>query len=169
MEVSLRTVGDVAVADLEHLIDLVGSRAVELQQMARGLDDRPVVTEHERKSVGAENTFPRDLADGPELHAELERIAREVARRVAGSGVMARTVVLKLRYSNFRSITRQMSRTQPTDNVDEIIESALALLRGVVKEGDRFRLLGVHCTNLIGRPQDESGQLQLWKDREGAG
>ena len=113
--------------------------------MARGLDNSPVQTEHERKSVGAENTFPRDLTDGPELRGELDRIVASVARRLARSESRARTVVLKLRYANFRTITRQSSRPLPIADEREIAAAAHALLDAAAKPGDRFRLIGVHA------------------------
>ena len=80
--------------------------------MANGLDDLPVETEHRRKSVGAETTFPRDLSDGPELRQVLGRVAQDVARRLQKKGVEARTVTLKLRDSDFRTITRPSSRSE---------------------------------------------------------
>ena len=129
--------------------------------MAQGHDDRPVVTEYERKSVGAETTFARDLPDGPELRAQLGRIAEEVAERLAHQGVRARTVVLKLRYHDFRTITRQASRADGTDNADEIGRTVEALLSKVALPGDRFRLVGIHCSHLV---TESSAQISLWKD-----
>ena len=140
--------------------ELLGSRGQMLREMAQGLDERPVEIEQERKSVGAETTFARDLADGPELRAELERLAGAVAHRLAASRVRARTVVLKLRYANFRTITRQTSRVEATDDEGEIRASAAALLEAVTTEGDRFRLLGIHGTNLV---EEEGNQLGLWQ------
>src|SRR3989442_4709676 len=131
----LRTVGDIAQAESARMQELLGSRGQMLREMAQGVDDRPVEIDQERKSVGAETTFARDLADGPELRAELERIARAVAQRLAASRVRARTVVLKLRYANFRTITRQTSRAEATDDEGEIRASAATLLEAVVTEG----------------------------------
>ncbi|MEX2245129.1 MAG: DNA polymerase IV [Dehalococcoidia bacterium] len=156
----VRTIGDVARTDVGVLERAVGaSRGEFLQLMARGLDDRPVVTEHERKSVGAETTFARDLPDGAELREELARIAESVARRLAAHGSKGRVVVLKLRYGNFRTITRQTKRAEATDDASEIAATASALLSKVVEEGDRFRLLGIHCTGL--EEAGEQGQLGL--------
>jgi len=156
-----RTVADIAGAELSSLGSLLGSRAQMLQEMARGIDERPVEVEQERKSVGAETTFARDLPDGPELRAELGRIAKSVAQRLVASQVRARTVVLKLRYENFRTITRQTSRDEATDDEEEIRTCALGLLDAVVGDGDRFRLLGIHGTNLV----EEQGQLGLWQQQ----
>ena len=136
-----------------------------IHEMARGHDDRLVQTADERRSVGAETTFARDLPDGPELRRALTRIAGEVAERLAHHQTRARTIAVKLRYANFRTITRQVSRAEPTDSPEEISSAAKALLDKVTQEGDRFRLLGIHATNLAeGRPD----QLSLWSQDAGA-
>jgi DNA polymerase-4 len=162
-----QTIGQLAEAEERHLEALMGSRGPWLLQMAQGKDDQPVVTEHERKSVGAETTFPRDLTDGPELHAELRRVALDAARRLARSGSSARTVVLKLRYRNFHTITRQNSLPEATADEDEIVARAHALLHATVKDGDIFRLVGVHCTNLtetIPTARTTEPQTRLWAE-----
>jgi DNA polymerase-4 len=157
----LQTIGQLAAAETAQMEALFGSRGVWLAEVARGIDNRPVETEHERKSVGAETTFPRDLPDGSELREELRRVAQDAARRLAKSGVRARTVALKLRYANFHTITRQQSAPEPTDDAEEIVARAGALLEGVVKEGDKFRLIGVSCTNLV---EPLRAQLELWEE-----
>ena len=154
----IRTVGDVARAPAGALERAVGSRAEMLLHMAQADDDRPVETSYERKSVGAETTFARDLPDGPELRAHLDRIAREVAARLRAHGVRAHVVVLKLRYASFRTITRQSSRADAIDDAGEIAAAARALLEKVVEPGDRFRLLGIHGTRLT---SEEPAQLRL--------
>lgn len=160
----IRTVADIAAADLSTLERLLGSRGTFLHEMARGHDSRAVEVEHERKSVGAETTFARDLPDGPELREELDRIAAHVSRRLVKSGSRARTVVLKLRYANFKTITRQSSREEPTDDPELIRSAAHALLDKAAKDEDRFRLLGVHCTNLSESGGRVTDQLRLWAE-----
>ena len=145
----IHTVGHLAHGDPVELMRLFGSRAPLLQLMAQGVDDRPVETVRERKSVGAETTFPRDLPDGAELRAQLARLAAEVARRLAEEGVKARTVALKLRYSDFRMITRQASRAEPMADAEEIRGMARSLLAKVPRQGDHFRLIGIHCSQLV--------------------
>jgi DNA polymerase-4 len=153
------TIGQLAATAPAHLEANLGSRGLWLYDMARGIDDSHVSTHHERKSVGAENTFPRDLTDGPDLRAELDRIAEGVARRLQKSGFRARTVVLKLRYANFRTITRQSSRPLPTAEASDIASAAHALLDAAANSGDRFRLIGIHATKLA---KDEPDQPGLW-------
>lgn len=147
-EAGFRTVGEIAQAPVNQLESLFGGRGRELWDMANGRDEREIVTEYERKSVGTETTFPRDLPDGPALREELAHIAQGVAERLRNSGMRSRTIAIKLRYSNFRTITRQMSRRDPTDDAGEILAAAGTLLDRVVEEGDQFRLLGIHCSKL---------------------
>jgi len=115
--------------------------------------------------VGAENTFPRDLPDGPELREELRRLAQGVGERLQRKGTRARTVAIKLRYSDFKTITRQRSLADATDDVEEVLTQANALLDAVVQEGDKLRLMGIHATNLVGEAtREETGpQLPLWR------
>jgi len=160
----IRTIGQLAQASRSVVERLFGSRGPMLQAMARGIDDRPVVTQHERKSIGAENTFPHDLPDSPELRDELRRLAISVGERLRRKGTRARTVVVKLRYSNFKTITRQRSLPEATDDTEQILASANDLLDSVLREGDRLRLLGIHATNLAPAVMeyDPGPQLPLW-------
>ena len=159
-EMGIRTIGELARADAAALTARFGVRGQWLHSMANGLDDRPVETEHERKSVGAENTFPHDLSDGPELRQVLSRVAQDVARRLREKGVKARTVVLKLRFSDFRTITRQTSLAEGVDSAHQLTAAAGALLDKAARPGDRFRLLGIHGANL---QADGEAQLRLWQ------
>jgi DNA polymerase-4 len=159
-KIGVRTIGELATADEGALTARFGVRGDWFSRMARGLDDRPVETEHERKSVGAETTFPRDLPDGPELRAELKRLAEGVAKRLRKQGVTARTVVLKLRYADFRTITRQTSAAESVSTAEELAAAATALLEKTARAEDRFRLLGIHATGLQG---DGRRQLALWE------
>jgi DNA polymerase-4 len=159
-EMEIRTVGGLANADASALVARFGVRGEWFHRMANGLDDRPVETEHQRKSVGAETTFARDLSDGPELRRILGRVAEDVAKRLRKRGVKARTVVLKLRYSDFRTITRQTSLAEGVDGVGELTTAAGALLTKEARPDDLFRLLGIQGTNL---QTDGQGQLGLWQ------
>jgi len=154
-----QTIGQIAAAEPARLEAALGSRGLWLHAVAQGIDDSPVSTHHERKSVGAETPFALDLSDGPDLRAELDRIAGSVARRLDKNGFRARTVVLKLRYANFRTITRQSSRPLPIAGAGEIAAAAHALLDVAAQSSDRFRLIGIHATNLA---KDEPDQLGLW-------
>jgi DNA polymerase-4 len=157
------TVNDLARANPEKLARTMGSRGHELWEMANGRDPRPVVTDHERKSVGSETTFPRDLPNGPDLREHVERLARDVAQGLQDRDMLAKTVVLKLRNSRFRTITRQASRPAPTNDASEIGSAAQDLLAKAAAEGEMFRLVGVQCTNLS-YGEGTKGQLTLLVD-----
>lgn len=152
-------IGDLAASTAERLGALLGSRGRQVYEMACGRDERPVVTDSERKSVGAETTFPRDLPDGDELRRQLRRIAEEAGERLRKHGSRAKTVALKLRYSNFNTVTRQSTREEPTDDTDAVYGEAAALLDKVVRRGDKFRLIGISCSNL---EEERKEQLKLF-------
>jgi DNA polymerase IV len=152
----IKLVSELAGADPELISKLFGSWGPELLAMAQGVDQREVHTEHERKSVGAERTFPRDLPDGPELRVELGKIAWEVAERLAHHGSRARVIGLKLRYSNFKTISRQSSLKEPTNDAVVLTRTAETLLERVAKPTDKFRLLGIHAGEL--HPAHEQGE-----------
>lgn len=145
----IRTIGDLARRSLADADRLLGSHGTALHMMARGIDERLVEVERERKSVGAETTFPQDLPDGPELRTKLNEIAGEVARRLTTSRVKAHTIALKLRYADFKTVTRQSSLKAATGEALEIETVGRMLLDAAVTEGDRFRLLGIQCSRLV--------------------
>ena len=158
LRAGIRTIADLANRSAADARRLLGSNGEFLHGMANGIDERHVVVEHERKSVGAERTFAVDLPDGAELRAALADIAADVARRLGRSSVKAHTVALKLRYANFHTITRQASFKTPTDDVSAIRATATQLLDNTVASGDQFRLLGIHCSKLT----ESATQPQLW-------
>ena len=145
---------DVRTAQDEVLGRAVGSYAAALRRMAYGEDDRPVEPNRERKSVGCEETFAKDLTDGEEIRRQVEALARNAAAYLVRKEILARTVVLKLRYSNFQTITRSETREPPTSSPDEISARAGALLEKTEAASRPVRLLGVSLHGL----SDESGE-----------
>ncbi len=164
MDAGFTLVGDIARATPERVAEAMGNRGQDLWEMANGRDERQVTTDHERKSIGSETTFPRDLPDGDELRSEIGRLVRDVAGGLQAREMLAKTVVLKLRYSYFKTITRQTSRPAPTNDTEEINAAAMGLLDAVARPEDRFRLIGVQCTNLS-YDETQGGQLRLTPDR----
>jgi DNA polymerase-4 len=161
LKVGIRRAGDIARLSESDARRLLGSWGEFVRDMARGIDDREVITEHERKSVGAETTFAHDLPDGPELRRELSRIAAEVAHRLRRAGARGRTVTLKLRYDWFKTVTRQSTLPAPTDDADVIARVTRELLQSIAMPGDEFRLIGISVSKLV----DERGsQGVLWRD-----
>jgi DNA polymerase-4 len=136
-----------------------------LSELARGIDDRPVVPEQEAKSIGHEETFTTDLWDGEDLHRRLHRMVDASATALRSADRAARTVTVKLRFGDFTQATRSHTLDGPVTATPAIAAVADALLDGV-DVGKGVRLLGVSLTGLT----DPGGgtQLQLELDVGGA-
>jgi DNA polymerase IV len=138
---------DVRSADPERLREAVGSLAEWLQKLSRGIDDRPVVSEHETKSSGSENTFARDLTSLEEIRREVADMARHTASWLAKRQLFARTVTIKVRYHDFTTITRSHTETATRDE-SSLVSRAVALLDRTQAGYRPVRLLGVSVHNL---------------------
>jgi DNA polymerase-4 len=139
---------DVRTASEEALARAVGSYAAALRKMAHGEDDRPVEPNRERKSIGCEETFARDLTDAEEIRRQVSELARNAAGYLVKKELLARTVTLKLRYSNFETITRSRTQDPPTRSVEDIVSRAEELLEKTEASKRPVRLLGVSLHGL---------------------
>ena len=139
---------DVRTADPAKLRTAVGSLAEWLTRLAHGLDDRPVVSERTPKSSGSETTFATDLTDVAEMRHEVAEMARDAAAWLLRRELCARTVTLKLRYSDFTTITRSHT-DMPTQDGDLIERRAVALLDRTDAAARPVRLLGVSVHNFV--------------------
>ncbi|WP_394278359.1 DNA polymerase IV [Microbacterium sp.] len=137
----------------------MGSRVA---QLARGNDPRSVQTAHVEKSVGHEETFLEDIADTGTLRSELRRLADRVAARLRDGGWETRTVSLKLRYTDFTTLTRSMSLPEPT-NVGQRIGDVAIELFSKLELTQPVRLIGVRAEKLVG---GGGGGMALWDDDE---
>ncbi|HEX7251635.1 MAG TPA: DNA polymerase IV [Thermoanaerobaculia bacterium] len=151
---------DVRTAEEEILKQVVGSWAESLRRLAFGEDSRPVEPNRERKSIGCEETYAKDLADIETILREVEALARHAAGILERKEVLARTVVLKLRYSNFETITRSETREPATQDPNEITQRAAALVAKTEAGRRPVRLLGVSLHGLsspnASAPEDSS-------------
>jgi len=149
----LKNVGDLAAMPPRTLQRTVGdSLGAHLHLLALGVDDRPVVPEEPAKSVGSEETFTRDLDDTAEILREVLRLADRTASRMRAKSLCGRTVTLKVRFSNFKTITRSHSLEGELDTAAEIYAVAKALYLKLDPERPRIRLLGVAVTSLAPGP-----------------
>lgn len=135
-------------------------------KIVRGIDTREVIPDRETKSVGAEDTFPFDLNEIKDMFRELDKLANVVYDRLYNHKLKGRTITVKIKYSDFRIITRSRSFPEPVGDLDTIIETAHQLLRQTAPEGSNIRLLGVSVSN-FGTPEraskeDFSDQLGLF-------
>ena len=133
-------------------------------RLARGEDDRPVEPSTEAKSIGRETTFPEDVGDAETLERVLLALSEEVGARLRREGVCGRTVTLKLRFSDFTTLTRSRSLPEATALAETIYPVALALFRGVERQR-KVRLLGVTVSNLS--PGRAARQLSLFEPPDG--
>jgi DNA polymerase-4 len=149
---SIRKVGDLARLDDAFLEQRFGKWGLALAGKARGLDaggwfDTEIGERSDPKSVSHEHTFMEDTSNPEVLEGTLARLSEMVGRRLREYGLHARTLLLKLRYSDFSTITRAHSIERPTQLDTEIFEQARALFRANWKPGARVRLLGVHASS----------------------
>ena len=161
----VETIGDLADRPLPWLIDRFGSRGEDFWQLARGQDDRGVLTERQTKSISSETTFAEDIGSASTLRAVVREQSASVAKRLSEQGYRAKTVQLKLRLSDFTTFTRQRTLSAPTQDKDVIERTALSLLDEQLAPSRRFRLLGVGVSGLEQRTVEQ--QLSLF-DQSGA-
>lgn len=135
-------------------------------KIVRGIDTREVVPDRETKSVGAEDTFPFDLNEIKDMFRELDKLANVVHDRLYNHKLKGRTITVKIKYSDFKIITRSKSFPEPVGDLDVIIATAHQLLRQTEPEGSNIRLLGVSVSNFPTAeraPKDDfSDQLGLF-------
>jgi DNA polymerase-4 len=141
----LRKIGEVARADRAYLEAQLGSAGPWLHDLANGIDERQVEPDVDAKSIGAEETFEDDL-EGEDLHPFIHEQALRVGARLRRAGVKTRSVHLKIKYADFRVVTRQETLPLPTDDSAEIYRTALRLLGKV--DAHPIRLTGVHAGEL---------------------
>jgi DNA polymerase-4 len=140
---------EVRTADVQLLRDTVGSLADWLRQLANGIDDRPVVPNREAKSSGSENTYPEDLVDLDTIRAETAEMASHAISWLARKRLLARTVTIKVRYSDFTTITRSHTAAPTRDEADLTVRAVRLLDK--TEAGTRpVRLLGVSVHNFCG-------------------
>ncbi len=157
----LRTIGDVAATPVSVLQRTVGAAAgSKMHELANGIDPRPVTVGNPEKSIGHEVTFEVDQRDSELLLRELLRQSNQVAVRLREAGVTARTVVLKLRYDDFSTLTRSRTLAEPTDLGRRIHEEVSASYRALGAHPP-VRLIGVRVEQLS---SGGSGQIGLWDE-----
>ena len=154
----IKTIGVLARRPLADLERWFGENRRDLSRRAQGMDESPVVTEHEVKSISQETTFLKDVSDDHALGVTLRELSSQVGRRLRQAGIAGTTVRIKLRWPDFTTLTRQVTIPQPTDQDQEIYTIALDLLGKARPKGKAVRLIGVGVSGL-GAPLR---QLELW-------
>jgi DNA polymerase IV len=144
----VRTVGDLAGHETQRLMQLLGTSGAVLQRLAQGRDRSPVDGSRPARTISAETTFERDVADRDSLDEALRVLVERVTERLQADGVRARTVSVKLRLADLRLVSRQVSRTSPTDDQEVIFRAARAALDRSHLESRPVRLIGVGLAGL---------------------
>jgi DNA polymerase-4 len=157
-ESGIHTIGDITNIPKQDLIKLLGKFGEELEMRAIGIDESPIYTSHEIKSVSNETTFARDVADIQMLYETLHTLSESVGRRLRRKNLKGNTVKLKLRWQDFTTLTRQETLPIPTNDDLEIYSSVKNLFNKTWKKGNPVRLLGVGVTQ-FSKPVK---QLGLW-------
>jgi DNA polymerase-4 len=144
----IETGADLKARSLEFLAGHFGSSAQYYHDLARGICHRQVKADRPYKSVSAEDTFLTDLTDPDDLQAELARIGRTVWRRIEAKGLAGRTVNLKVKYSDFRIVTRARSLDRPVAGLAEFLALGAGLLDTLLPPEKSIRLLGLGLSGL---------------------
>jgi DNA polymerase IV len=132
--------------------------------IARGLDERPVEPLSERKSVGTELTYEKDLSTRFEIIAELYKVEKELMQRLEHAGTTGRTVTVKVKFSDFRQVTRSKTLQNFVRDFETLHREVSEIRRAMKLEGTKIRLLGVTISNLESEidSEDEERQLHLF-------
>jgi DNA polymerase-4 len=149
---------DVRARSVDELTTIVGMHAEWLIELAHGRDDRPVEPNRPTKSAGSEQTYATDLSSIEQIRREIEEMARDIAGWLTKKGKTARTVTIKVRYSDFTTITRSQSAPQVTADADEIAARAVKLLEKTEAGQRAVRLLGVSVHNFGGAEEEEAAE-----------
>jgi DNA polymerase-4 len=165
----LHRLGLLTVGDIAHTPEVTLRRALgesagrHLYELAWARDPRPVLPSEREKSIGAEETFGADVDDPEVVLRELLRLSDRTARRLRGAGAVGRTVVLKVRFSDFTTITRSRTLRDATDLAKEVYDCVASLWEALHLERARIRLVGVRVEGLL--PADEQHRQLLLDQR----
>jgi len=145
----------------EELVAHFGKTGGFYYNIVRGIDDRPVEPNQETKSLAAEDTFPYDLTDINEMNTELDKLSQVLYNRLQAQQLKYRTVTLKIKYADFKQITRSKSLLEPSGSHDIINALAKELLLQTSPQGSKIRLLGISVSN-FNHTETPSAQMSLF-------
>ena len=160
----IETGADLRAKPLAFLQQHFGSSADWYYQIARGIDDRPVNPDRERKSSGSETTFDRDLLDPTEIETAVLRQADDVWSWCEKAQAFGRTATVKVKYADFQQITRSRTHPHVVQSQAALREASLALIRSVLPTEKGIRLVGVTVSNFERPVAAESTALPLFAD-----
>ena len=149
--------------DMVSLVRNFGKAGVFFYDIVRGKDERAVETDQERKSIGTELTYEKDLTTSFEIIAELYKLEKEVIARLENAGASGRTITIKIKFADFRQITRSKTLQHYINDFDTLHMEVSSIRKTLKLEGTRIRLMGVTISNLDSEA-DEERQLYLFEE-----
>jgi DNA polymerase IV (DinB-like DNA polymerase) len=158
-KVGIKTIGDLARFPAGRVVELFGKWGIRLWEIANGIDESPVVTSYDIKSISNETTFEEDVADRSIVIETLDKLALDVHSRATQDGFLWRTVGIKLRFEDFSTFTRAKSRNDYTQSLDVVRNSVRSLFSEFEKDPRKIRLVGVRLSSL--RRTDSSQETLL--------
>lgn len=162
-KLGIHTGADLKMWDLVALVRNFGKAGVFFYDIVRGIDDRPVEVDQERKSIGTELTYDKDLTTSFEVIAELYNLEKELMERIEHSETTGRTITLKIKFSDFRQITRSKTLQNYVRDFDTLHRELTSIRKSMSLDGTRIRLLGVSISNM--ETEDcADRQLYLFED-----
>jgi DNA polymerase IV (DinB-like DNA polymerase) len=147
-KVGVKTIGDLASFPAGRIVELFGKWGIRLWEIANGIDESPVITSYDIKSISNETTFEEDVADRSIVIETLDKLARDVQSRATQDGFLWRTVGIKLRFEDFSTFTRAKSRNDYTQSLEVVRNSVRSLFSEFEKDSRKIRLVGVRLSNL---------------------
>ncbi len=162
-KLGIQTIGDLAAFPLNVLTEKFGKTGAHFYNLAHGIDNRPVEAGHGVKSVSNEHTFDQDVSDKEILEQTILRLSEKVGYRLRKKGLKGKTIHLKLRYGNFKTITRNKTIDTPTDSTRVLFSIVKSLFQQNYQTGRSVRLLGV---GISGFNEADARQLSLFTQQE---
>lgn len=158
-QLGILTIGQLSAWPESELIRQFGKNGRDLHRHALGLDDSPVITSHDTKSVSQEVTFSKDINDPQILHRTLRQQAEKIAWQLRQAGLLGKTIKVKLRWPDFTTLTRQTTLKQPTDLESDILLTVEKLFEANWADRKPVRLIGIGVSGL----EPDHRQLSLWE------
>jgi DNA polymerase-4 len=155
-EMNIKTIGDITQFPEAEITKRFGKWGYSIIKRAHGIDERPIVLKHVAKSVSQERTFAEDIRKEDKLIETIEKLSQRISKRLKKKHTQGTTIKIKIRWSDFSTISRQVTLNQPSNENATIAKTAVGLFKKEWKVGDPIRLIGVGVSGLA--PE----QLSLW-------
>lgn len=165
MQLNIKTIGQLAQTDPGLLVKSLGNWGLEVYNLANGIDNRPVVPEREAQSIGHETTFSQDIADEEFLTRVLLDLAQDIGWRLRRARLKGRTITLKMRYPDFKTITRSHTLSQEINQDDLIYNEGVKLFQANFNSRKSLRLIGITVSGLVKEDQANQ-QFSLFTEKE---